>query len=145
MEISVKRFEELTTQELYEILKVRSAVFVVEQSCVYQDLDEKDQHAYHVLLTEGAEIKAYLRVLDPGVAFDDVSIGRVLTTERGVGLGHRILEEGIRIAKERLNARAIVIEAQSYAVGFYEDHGFVQISDKFLMDGILHTKMVLNL
>jgi len=145
MELVVKRFEELSLEELYEILKVRAEVFIVEQNCVYQDVDDKDKHSYHVYLKDDTGIKAYLRVIDKGVSFEDVSIGRVLTVNRGCGLGKRIMLEGIKIAKEKMNAERIIIEAQSYAKEFYEKVGFKKVSDDFMMDGILHIKMVLDL
>lgn len=145
MELVVKRFEELSLEELYEILKVRAEVFIVEQNCVYQDVDDKDKHSYHVYLKDDTGIKAYLRVIDKGVTFEDVSIGRVLTVNRGCGLGKRIMLEGIKIAKEKMNAERIIIEAQSYAKEFYEKVGFKKVSDDFMMDGILHIKMVLDL
>lgn len=145
MEIYVKRFEELSPEELYEIIKIRVAVFCLEQNCLYQDLDDKDKKAYHVYIKENDKIKAYLRVLDKGISFDEISIGRVLTMERGAGFGNIILKEGIRVAKEKMNADKIEIEAQSYAKGYYEKFGFKQISDVFLEDGIPHIKMILNL
>lgn len=145
MELVIKRFEELSLEELYEILKVRAEVFIVEQNCVYQDVDDKDKHSYHVYLKDDTGIKAYLRVIDKGVSFEDVSIGRVLTVNRGCGLGKRIMLEGIKIAKEKMNAERIIIEAQSYAKEFYEKVGFKKVSDDFMMDGILHIKMVLDL
>ena len=145
MELVVKRFEELSLEELYEILKVRAEVFIVEQNCVYQDVDDKDKHSYHVYLKDDTGIKAYLRVIDKGISFEDVSIGRVLTVNRGCGLGKRIMLEGIKIAKEKMNAERIIIEAQSYAKEFYEKVGFKKVSDDFMMDGILHIKMVLDL
>lgn len=101
MEVCIKRFEELSAEELYEILKIRVAVFCIEQNCLYQDLDYKDKSAYHIYIKESGKIKAYLRVLDKGISFDEVSIGRVLTTERGAGFGNKILEEGIKVAKKK--------------------------------------------
>ncbi|MBP1924765.1 ElaA protein [Sedimentibacter acidaminivorans] len=144
MDLVVKRFEELSVKELYKILQVRVAVFVVEQNCVYQEVDDKDQYSYHVVLKDNTGIKAYLRVIDKGVSFEDVSIGRVLTLERGCGLGNKILFEGIKVAKERMNADRIIIEAQSYAKEFYEKAGFKQTSEEFLEDGIPHIQMVLE-
>ena len=144
MEFIIKRFEELTVYELYEILKVRVSVFVVEQEYPYQEMDEKDKNAYHVFIKDNQGIKAYLRVLDKGISFDEVSIGRVLTLERGIGLGDKILEKGIEVAKEKMNANKIRIEAQCYAKGFYERFGFKQVSDEFLEDGIPHIQMLLE-
>lgn len=144
MDLIVKRFEELSIDELYEILQVRFAVFIVEQKCIYPEVDGRDQHSYHVYLKDDTGIKAYLRVVDKGVSHEEVSIGRVLTTKRGIGLGKRILSEGIKVAKERMNADKIVIEAQSYAKKYYEKAGFKQVSEEFMEDGIPHIKMVLE-
>ncbi|MBQ1275025.1 MAG: GNAT family N-acetyltransferase [Cellulosilyticum sp.] len=144
MELVVKHFKALSLEELYEILRVRAAVFVVEQTCVYQDLDEKDQSAYHVFLKDDKGIKAYLRVLDKGVSYEEASIGRVLTVDRGCGLGEKIVTEGIKVAKEKFQADRIRISAQLYAKGFYEKAGFKQVSDEYLEDGIVHVAMVLE-
>ncbi len=144
MNLVVKRFEELSVEELYKILQVRVKVFVMEQNCIYQEVDDKDQHSYHVFLKDETGIKAYLRVIDKGVSFEEVSIGRVLTVERGCGLGDRIIFEGIKVARERMNADKIKIEAQCYAKGFYEKAGFKQVSDEFIEEGIPHILMVLE-
>ena len=95
MELVVKHYSELTADELYDILHVRVLVFVVEQKCPYEEVDGRDRQAYHVFLRDETGIKAYLRVLDRGVSFEEVSIGRVLTTERRRGYGHKILDAGI--------------------------------------------------
>lgn len=101
MEIYIKRFEELSSEELYEIIKIRVAIFCLEQNCLYQDLDDKDKNAYHVYIKENDKIKAYLRVLDKGISFDEISIGRVLTTERGVGFGNIIYKKAYESLKRR--------------------------------------------
>ena len=145
MDLTVKRFEELDINELYEILKLRVDVFVVEQNCPYPELDDKDKSAWHVYIREGGKITAYLRVLDPGVSFDTAAIGRVISTRRRCGLGTKLLQEGIRVARERMNADAIKIEAQTYARAFYELQGFRQTSEEFLEDGIPHIEMTLEL
>ena len=145
MELHVKRYDELTRDELYEIIKIRIDVFVVEQNCPYAEIDGKDIGAYHVWLSENNEIAAYLRVLDKGVSFDDVSLGRVLSVKRRCGLGTAIVKEGIRVAKEMFGAERITIEAQTYVKKMYEDLGFVQVSDEFLDDGIPHVKMTLEM
>ena len=142
MEQVVKRFHELELQELYDILRVRTNVFVVEQRCPYPELDNKDQHSYHVYLRNGEGIQAYLRVIDPGISFREASIGRVLTVKRGCGYGRILLREGIRVAKEKLGASRIRIEAQVYAKEFYEKEGFVQCSEEFMEDGIPHIQML---
>ena len=145
MELCAKQFEDLSVQELYELLKLRVDVFVVEQNCPYHELDGKDQAALHVFLKDAGEIVAYLRVLPLGAMFDDaVGIGRVIAKKRGVGLGARILRAGIALARERMDAGRIRLEAQSYAQGFYEKAGFVRCSDEFDEDGIPHVGMVLE-
>lgn len=145
MELIVKHFSELTTYELYEILRIRSEVFVVEQECVYQDIDEKDLDAFHVWLEDGGAMLAYLRVMDRGVSFEDVSIGRVVSLKRREGLGSELLRAGIRAAEEKFGADRITLEAQTYARAFYEKQGFVQTSDEFMEDGIPHICMTLDL
>ncbi|ACL20478.1 GCN5-related N-acetyltransferase [Desulfitobacterium hafniense DCB-2] len=144
MELIVKRFEELTAEELYEILKIRVAVFVVEQNCPYQEIDGKDKQSFHIYLKDDCGIQAYLRVVDKGVSFNEVSIGRVIAVKRRCGIGSRILSEGIKFAKNRLGAAAIKIEAQTYAKEFYEQQGFKQVSEEFLEDGIPHIQMILD-
>ena len=136
-----KRFRELTVDELYELLRVRSDVFVVEQDCVYQDMDGDDQASIHLWLTEGGKVVALCRVCPAGTHMEAVSIGRVITTERGKGFGKQIMLEGIRAAQEHFGAERIDIEAQEYARGFYEQVGFRQSSDPFILDGIPHIRM----
>ena len=145
MELTVKRFEDLTTHELYEILKLRVNIFVVEQNCPYPELDDKDKSAWHVYFREDGEIIAYLRVLDPGVSFPEVGIGRVISTRRRCGLGTKLLREGIKTAREQMHADTIKLEAQTYARAFYERQGFRQTSEEFLEDGIPHIEMTLEL
>lgn len=136
-----KTFQELTVDELYDILRARSEVFVVEQDCPYQDLDGDDQPSVHLWLTEGDEVVAVCRVCPAGTHMEKVSIGRVVTTRRGKGYGKRIMREGIEAAKEYFGATEIEIEAQEYAKGFYEMFGFLQSSEPFILDGIPHIKM----
>ena len=136
-----KLFRELTVDELYELLRVRAEVFVVEQDCVYQDLDGDDQVSVHLWLTDGGKVVALCRVCPAGTHMEEVSIGRVITTERGKGYGKRIMLEGIKVALEHFNAKRIDIEAQEYARGFYEQVGFRQSSEPFILDGIPHIRM----
>ena len=138
-----KWFPELTPQELYELLRIRSDVFVVEQNCVYQDLDYDDQPAMHLWLTEDDKIVALCRVCPAGTHMEEVSIGRVITTVRGKGYGKQIMLAGIDAAKEHFGAKRIDLEAQEYAKGFYEQVGFRQSSEPFMLDGIPHIKMSL--
>ena len=136
-----KSFHQLTTDELYELLRVRSEVFVVEQNCVYQDLDGDDQKAIHLWLTLEGKTVALARVCPAGTHMTEISIGRVITTERGKGYGKEILLHAIDAASEHFGATLIDIEAQEYAKGFYESVGFKQSSDTFMLDGIPHIKM----
>ena len=138
-----KSFHELTTDELYELLRVRSEVFVVEQNCVYQDLDGDDKNSIHLWLKVADKVVALARVCPAGTHMQEVSIGRVITTERGKGYGKQIMLYAIEAAKEHFNATSIDIEAQEYAKGFYESVGFKQSSDTFMLDGIPHIKMTL--
>lgn len=142
MEWERKRFEELTLEELYEILRLRVDVFVVEQHCPYPELDGKDQQALHVFAKEDGILQAYLRVLQPGVSFPEASLGRVISRKRRQGLGTQLLEQGLQAAEEWLGKVPIRIEAQTYAKGLYEKFGFRQISGEFLEDGIPHIQML---
>ena len=143
MELTIKTFQELTTKELYEILKVRGAIFVVEQNCAYQDIDGLDETSLHLFYEDGGQVQAYLRAFEkePGI----VQMGRVLTLRHGEGLGSRLLHEGIPVIKEQFHPRKIVIEAQCYATGYYEKAGFQRCSEEFLEDGIPHVRMELTL
>lgn len=139
MELKIKKFEEFTTKELYEILKARAAVFVVEQNCVYQDLDDIDYRSIHVFYQEEDSVTAYVRIFErePGI----LQIGRVLTTKRGIGLGEKIMREAISVAQDAGDNQQIILEAQVYAIGFYQKLGFEVCSEEFLEDGIPHVKM----
>ena len=140
-----KSFQELTVDELYELLRVRSEVFVVEQDCVYQDMDGDDQKAIHLWLALDGKIVALARVCPAGTHMKEISIGRVITTVRGKGYGKQIMLYAIDAAKEHFGAKQIDIEAQEYAKGFYKSVGFRQSSDTFILDGIPHIKMTLNI
>ena len=142
MSVVVKQFNQLTVEELYEIIKLRVEVFVVEQNCPYQDLDEIDKEAYHVYIREEGKMVAYLRVIDKEKRLDEVSIGRVISLKRRQGLGTRLMQEGIKVAKEKFGAKRIKIGAQCYAKPFYEGCGFKQISGEYLEDGIPHIYML---
>ena len=144
MELITKPFPQLAPAQLYEILRLRVNVFIVEQHCPYPELDGKDIQALHLFYQDETGILAYLRLLPPGVSFDTASLGRVVTRDRGRGLGLRILQAGIRQARA-LGYPALTIEAQTYARGFYERAGFRQIGPKFLEDGIPHIPMELKL
>ena len=136
-----KYFDELTTTELYEILRARAEIFVVEQNCVYQDLDGIDYESLHVFAEEGGKVTAYLRAFYKDE--DTVQMGRVLTLRHGEGLGGKLLREGIAQIRARMHPAKICIDAQCYATGFYEREGFRICSEEFLEDGIPHVRMVL--
>ena len=139
--LHIKTFKQLTVDELYELLRVRTEVFVVEQDCVYQDMDGDDKQAIHVWLTEDDKVVALARVCPAGVHLPTISIGRVISTVRGKGYGKQIMLAAIDVAVEHFGATCIDIEAQEYAKGFYESVGFKQTSDTFMLDGIPHIKM----
>ena len=140
-----KTFSELTTAELYELLRIRTDVFVVEQNCVYQDMDYDDQQALHLWLTKDGQIVALCRVCPAGTHMEQVSIGRVITTVRGKGYGKQIMLAAIDAARKDFGATRIDLEAQEYAKGFYEQVGFRQSSDLFILDGIPHIRMTLTI
>jgi len=143
MNTLVKSFSELHTTELYSILQLRSEVFVVEQDCVYQDIDFKDQKALHVLGYKNDVLIAYTRIFKPGDYFDNSSIGRVLVkeTERKFNYGHQIMKASLKAIKEYYKVDKITISAQKYLKKFYESHGFYQVNDEYLEDGIPHIRM----
>lgn len=128
MELIRKRFAELTADELYDILRLRASVFVVEQTCPYQDIDGLDRDAVHIWLRDDECIQAYLRVMS-GSDGEPVRIGRVIAVKRRCGLGTRIVREGIAAAREYFGANRIYLEAQTYARGLYEKCGFRQVTE----------------
>ena len=142
--MTVKRFDALTTAELYEILRCRAEVFVVEQDCVYQDVDGFDRQASHLFFEEQGRILSYVRVVDPGVKYPAASITRVLTLPeaRHRGLSTRLIQAGIELA--RTLSPTIAIEAQAYLREFYASFGFRPVSEEFLLDGIPHIRMQLD-
>jgi len=143
MNILIKTFNELSLSELYHILQLRSEVFVVEQDCVYQDIDGKDDKALHIIGEENGEIVAYTRCFDKGFYFEEASIGRVVVKkeQRKYGYGHQIIKASIQAIKERFNTDNIKLSAQQYLVKFYESHGFTCEGEGYLEDGIPHIAM----
>jgi ElaA protein len=137
----IKRFDELTSAELYEILKLRNAVFIVEQNCAYQDIDGLDETAYHMWLEDENGIAAYVRLFPPGVRFEDSVIGRVIAVRRRSGVGSQIIRMAQSAVREVFGTDSVTIEAQVYAREFYEKLGFVQQSGEFDEDGIPHILM----
>ncbi|MDT0675385.1 GNAT family N-acetyltransferase [Autumnicola musiva] len=144
MEIEIKNFSELNTEELYEILQLRSEIFVVEQDCVYQDIDGKDQKGLHILGKKGGKLVAYTRCFNKGFYFEEAAIGRVLVKiqERKYGYGHQIMQASIKAIRELFKTDNIKLSAQQYLVKFYESHGFSTTGEGYLEDGIPHIAMV---
>ncbi|MCB0371407.1 MAG: GNAT family N-acetyltransferase [Muricauda sp.] len=144
MQVLVKNFGELSTTELYQILRLRSEVFVVEQDCVYLDLDNKDQKALHVVGFKNGNVVAYTRIFKPGDYFEHASIGRVVVAQdqRKYGFGKDIMKASISVVEERFPETPIEISAQSYLIKFYSELGFVPFGDEYLEDGIPHTRML---
>lgn len=144
LQIETKTFEELTTIELYEILQLRSEVFVVEQDCIYQDIDGKDEKALHILGKKEGKIVAYTRCFAPNIYFEEAAIGRVVVkeTQRKFGYGHEILKASIEEIQQRYQTTTIKLSAQQYLTHFYEAHDFQQIGEGYLEDGIPHIAML---
>ncbi|MEN8138557.1 MAG: GNAT family N-acetyltransferase [Bacteroidota bacterium] len=143
--MTIKTFEELSTTELYQIINLRERVFVVEQKCYYLDADNNDQKAWHLLLFEGKNLAAYLRILPPNVTYEYPSIGRVVVDVkyRSLNLGRKIMEEAINFLKEKYPKQPIKIGAQVYLNKFYQSLGFINNSEEYLEDGIPHVDMIL--
>ena len=148
MNTVIKNFSELSTEEIYKILKLRSEVFVVEQNCVYQDIDEKDQKAVHLFLEKNNEIMAYTRIFKKGDYYEEnPSIGRVVVSkkERGKKLGKEIMIKSINFIKKELKERKIELSAQKYLDKFYKDLDFYSEGEDYLEDGIPHQRMFYDL
>ncbi len=139
----IKSFENLLVNELYDILKLRSEIFVVEQNCVYLDADGKDKLALHLFGEFDGKIVAYSRLFTPGISFENASIGRVVVdvNYRDKKWGHELMQESIASIKTHFGESKITIGAQLYLKKFYESHGFVQTSEMYLEDDIPHIEM----
>ena len=144
LHIITKKFNELTTQELYNLLQLRSEVFVVEQDCVYQDIDGKDQKAHHILGYKDDKLVAYTRIFKPGYYFEESSIGRVVVQqkERKFKYGYYIMKASIEAIKTQYNERIIRISAQTYLKQFYNNLEFYEVGEEYLEDGIPHINMI---
>ena len=142
----LKSFDSLTPHELYAILRLRTEVFVIEQACLFQDMDNKDQYSYHLMGWENDTLVAYTRLVPPGVSYQEASIGRVVTlpVARGSGMGKLLMEKSIEQIIHLYGKNPIKIGAQLYLKNFYESLGFIKTSDIYLEDGIEHIKMQLN-
>lgn len=144
MEFLIKSFDELSKKELYDLLSLRAEVFVVEQDCVYQDVDYKDQKAYHILGYKQEELVAYTRMFKPGAYFDKASIGRVVVKEshRGGRLGYELMNATIKAVADVFKTNTIELSAQEYLLEFYKNLGFNPIGESYLEDGIPHRRMI---
>lgn len=141
-QLHIKAFSSLTISELYDLLHIRSSVFIVEQNCVYQDLDYQDQVSTHLWLTCGSKIVAMCRICPAGTKMQELSIGRVITTERGKGYGLSIMRAAINTAvATHPSLQNIDIEAQATKQAFYERLGFTAMSEPFMMEGLPHLHM----
>jgi ElaA protein len=144
MQTEIKPFNTLTLQELYDLLQLRAEVFIVEQNCVYQDIDGKDEKALHLIGTYEGKIVAYARIFDSGDYFENASIGRVVITQkqRDKKWGHQLIQAAIEAVASHFGTTKITISAQLYLKKFYETNGFVVVGTSYLEDDILHIKMV---
>ena len=142
----LKKFEELTPFELYNIMQLRNEVFVVEQNCVYQDADNKDPKSFHFMGWDNTTLVAYTRIIPQGISYTEASIGRVVSSPkyRGTGAGRTLMQLSINNTFRLFNCKAIKIGAQLYLKKFYESLGFVQCSDQYLEDNIPHIEMILS-
>jgi|TARA_R110002050_G_scaffold11210_2_gene38121 ElaA protein len=146
MELDFKwsRLESLSTLELFNIIKARESVFVVEQQCPYQETDDMDLHSWHLSVFLNGELAAYVRVVDPGVKYEQPSIGRVMTLEkfRNLKIGRALMNEAVRFTEEQFPQMGIKIGAQVYLKNFYESLGFEVITEPYDEDGISHIDMI---
>ncbi|ASW42893.1 GNAT family N-acetyltransferase [Clostridium isatidis] len=144
MEFKIKTFDELSNEELYSILRLRSEIFVVEQNCVYQDMDNKDLKAFHLMAIDEGQIVAYLRILNKGVSYKEISIGRVVVKKeyRRRKLGLEIINRAIDYIKNIMKENEIRISAQVYAKNLYKKAGFKEVSEEYLEDDIPHVEML---
>ncbi|RYY44342.1 MAG: GNAT family N-acetyltransferase [Chitinophagaceae bacterium] len=141
---TVKHYKDLTTAELYDLLRLRNEVFIVEQNCSYLDLDNKDQQCYHVLYYLDDQLAGYTRLLPSGLSFNDVAIGRVVVSplHRGTGLGKKLMEASINCCYDKFGHSSIRISAQKRLLKFYQTLGFKAEGEPYYEDGILHVEMV---
>lgn len=144
MELVVKTFQELTVDEFHDIIRAREEIFIVEQDCVYLDVDGTDKVATHLFWKEGGEILSYARLYWEESRDSCVKVGRVIAPRRGCGCGRMIMESAVQIGIERYQPKELYLHAQEYAIGFYEKSGFSVISEPYLEDGIFHVDMLLT-
>ncbi|MDT7828888.1 GNAT family N-acetyltransferase [Pricia sp. S334] len=146
IQIEIKAFSALGSMELYDVLRLRSKVFVVEQNCIYEDIDGRDRNALHILGKKNGEIVAYARIFKSGDYADKASIGRVVVKkdQRKFGYGKDIMKRAVLAVEEHFNDKIIHVSAQLYLERFYHDLGFNQVGDGYLEDGIPHIGMIRN-
>lgn len=140
----LKDYNALTVDELYTVMQLRQAIFVVEQNCAYLDADGKDVDSMHLMGYSGQELVAYCRIVEPGVSYDEVSIGRVVVKSvfRKFGYGHLLMQRALDTIVSLYGVVPVRIGAQSYLLRFYEAHGFVQVGEEYMEDGIPHCIML---
>ncbi len=145
MEFKSKFFDELSTAQLYEILKSRSEIFLLEQNIICQDMDDEDYNSLHCFITDGKRVVAYLRAFADKNDNDSVIVGRVLTLVRKKGMGRELMKKSIEEVRKQFACTKICVHAQKQAVGFYEKIGFETVSDEFLEEGVVHVTMEFKL
>ncbi|MBD3636774.1 MAG: GNAT family N-acetyltransferase [Crocinitomicaceae bacterium] len=143
MEVTIKHYTELSKDEFHDIIALRIAVFVVEQDCPYQDLDGLDKDAYHLMVIENDEIIGTLRILKPGVYYNESAVGRVVShpNHRNKKLGHLMMEHAMNFIQNELNLNSVRLSAQTHLIKYYEKYGFESTGKEYLEDGIPHTEM----
>lgn len=144
MEFLAKRFSELSVAELYEIIKSRNEIFLLEQNIICQDLDDVDYESLHCFFTDGQRVIAYLRAFCSDQENGVVTVGRVLTLEHKKGLGSELMQKSMEEIKKQFTCKKVSVHAQKQAVGFYEKQGFHTVSDEFLEEGVVHVTMELT-
>lgn len=144
MNWNIKKFNQLKVEEIYKILALRNKVFIVEQKCAYLDCDDKDLNSYHLFCEEDGEVVAYLRILEKGVSYDEISIGRVVVRKnhRGKGISREMMLKAIEFIENTLKEYTIKIQAQVYLLDFYRSLGFKAVSEEYLEDNIPHIDML---
>lgn len=144
MELNIKKFSELSNQELYKIIEARINVFVVEQNCPYKECDNKDQNSFHLFYQKEGEIAAYLRIIPAGISYPEISIGRVLVKDkyRRNGLANKLMQAALSYIKNNFKTEAVRISAQEYILDFYQQLGFEVVSERYLEDDIPHFEML---
>ncbi|MBB6624942.1 GNAT family N-acetyltransferase [Clostridium gasigenes] len=144
MNWNIKKFNQFKVEEIYKILALRNKVFIVEQECAYLDCDDKDLKSYHLFSEENGEVVAYLRILEKGVSYDEISIGRVAVKKdyRGKGISREMMLKAIEFIENNLKEETIKIQAQVYLLNFYSSLGFKAVSEEYLEDNIPHIDMI---